>query len=291
MKTLRGFRGWLTSGVSLLPRTACAAILLLSSARCQAQPPAAVEAKTVEGKVQQMTTAPKGEIDGAVLDDGTLIHWPPHLQDRFTRVVVLGEPIRATGRTETGRAGDVRFEVDNVSNTRTNVSTTNPDYASVRPRPADGPRGRGKKGPRTRGERPEQMATADRGETVDVKGTVTRVTTAPRGEIDGAVLDNGTLLHWPPHMQDQFTTVVKAGEQVRATGRTETGGKGDTHFEVQSVTNTRTNQTIENTDLIASSPSTGLRRDDAAEHTRQLNDLGRQIEQLRREVERLRRDK
>src|ERR1700678_1571992 len=38
---------------------------------------------TVQGTVRRSTTAPMGQIDGAVLDDGTLIHWPPHLGDRM----------------------------------------------------------------------------------------------------------------------------------------------------------------------------------------------------------------
>src|SRR5436309_15386804 len=80
-------------------------------------------------------------------------------------------------------------------------------------------------------------------ETSTVRGRIDRFTTAPRGEVDGAVLDDGTWLHWPPHLEDQFKGILKEGDRVRATGRTETGPKGDTHFEVQSVTNLRSNAT------------------------------------------------
>ncbi len=47
--------------------------------RAVAEPPAppAAESKTVRGAVKSFTTAPMGEVDGAVLDDGTVIHWPP----------------------------------------------------------------------------------------------------------------------------------------------------------------------------------------------------------------------
>ena len=68
-----------------------------------------------------------------------------------------------------------------------------------------------------------------------------RFTTAPRGEVDGVVLDDGTWLHWPPHMEDRFKDILKEGDRVSATGRTETGPAGDTHFEIQSLTNLRTN--------------------------------------------------
>jgi TolA-binding protein len=92
-------------------------------------------------------------------------------------------------------------------------------------------------------------------------------------------------------MQDVFTSAVKAGDQVRAAGRTETGRKGDTRFEVQSVTNTRTNVTAENPDSVrlASPLTNGQRRDTTTDREPRLQYLERQIEQLQREVERLRR--
>jgi hypothetical protein len=76
----------------------------------------------------------------------------------------------------------------------------------------------------------------DRGDVSTVRGTIDRMTTAPLGEVDGAVLNDGTWLHWPPHMQDRFTAIAKERARVEATGRTETGPVGDRHFEVQSVT-------------------------------------------------------
>ena len=149
MRTRQGIKDWLARAFHQLPHTACAAILLLSAARCPAQPPAAAEARSVEGKVQRYKTAPKGEIDGALLDNGSSLHWPPHLQDRFTNVVAEGARVRATGRTETGPEGDVHFEVDTVTNTQSNVSATNPDFGFGPPEPPWGPRGRGRRGSST----------------------------------------------------------------------------------------------------------------------------------------------
>ncbi len=128
-----------------------------------------------------------------------------------------------------------------------------------------------------------------------VRGTVQRFTTAPRGEVDGAVLDDGTWLHWPPHLQDRFANLLKEGDRAQATGRTETGPAGDTHFEVQSVTNLRTNATAENPDLAAAPPPPapgprGIAPSRAADREQRLRDLQDQVEQLRREIERLRRE-
>jgi hypothetical protein len=66
-----------------------------------------------------------GEVDGAVLDDGTVIHWPPHLAHRFTAIVVRDEPVKVSGWMETGPAGDRHLEVQTATNFRTNVSANN----------------------------------------------------------------------------------------------------------------------------------------------------------------------
>jgi hypothetical protein len=252
-----------------------AAGLLAVSAWSMAQPVGEGETQTVTGTVKNQTTAPRGEIDGAVLDDGTVIHWPPHLEERFKSLAAQGERVRVTGRLETGPKGDTHFEVATLTNLRTKTSADNDA-----PPPPRGPRGkREKRGPRPQ---PERFAGA---ETRTVTGKVTDATTAPRGEIDGAILDDGTVIHWPPHLQERFKDLATRGERVRVTGWMETGRRGDTHLEVRSVTNLRTNESRnreEGAPAAAAAP---------ADREQRLRDLERQMDQLRREIERLRREK
>src|SRR5437773_1875019 len=96
-------------------------------------PPPGTEFRTARGTVKEFTTAPMGEVDGALLEDGTSLHWPPHLQSRFADLLKKGDKVRATGRTETGPAGDTHFEVQNVTNLRTNATAENPDFAAGPP--------------------------------------------------------------------------------------------------------------------------------------------------------------
>jgi hypothetical protein len=106
------------------------------------------------------------------------------------------------------------------------------------------------------------------------------------------VLDDGTWLHWPPHMEDRFKDILKEGDRVRATGRTETGPAGDTHFEVQSVTNLRTDAKAENPNFAVGPPPPPPGRaavpGRAADREQRLRDLEDQVEQLRQEIQRLR---
>jgi hypothetical protein len=267
-------KSWLFGGATL------AGLLVSGWAVSRAQSPVAGPSTTAQGRVQSFTTAPRGEVDGAMLDNGTWIHWPPHLQDRFHGILTVGDQVRATGRTETGPAGDTHFEVQNVTDLRSNATAENPDYAAGPPVP---PRGPGRRGPR--------IAT---GPERTVTGMVRSLNTAPRGEIDGAVLDDGTLVHWPPHMQDRFRGIVAVGDQIRAVGRTETGPAGDTHFEVESVTNLRSNATVTNPDLAPLGPNAGVNPatgvpGPAIELEQRLRNLESRLDQLQREIEQLRR--
>jgi hypothetical protein len=233
---------------------------------------------TVRGTVREVTTAPKGEVDGLILNDGTWVHWPPHLQGRFKDIAGKGDRVRATGYWETGPAGDTKLEVSALTNLGTDQTATNPD----RPPPAAARVGAGP-GPRA-------------GEARTVRGKVERFTTAPRGEVDGAMLDDGTWLHWPPHMQNRFSVILKVGDRVRATGRTETGPKGDTHFEVERVTNLRTDEAAENPDFADGPPppprgGPRVAPRPAANREQRLRDLEDQVQQLQREIQRLRRER
>jgi hypothetical protein len=93
-------------------------------------------------------------------------------------------------------------------------------------------------------------------------------------------------------MQDRFTDILKKGDRVTATGRTETGPAGDTHFEVQIVTNQRSNAKAENPDFAdGPPPGRGVAPGRPADRDQRLRDLEDQVDQLRREIQRLRRDR
>ncbi len=281
----------LTRASRLIPLASVALALSFALSEANAQPPRAGDVKQFEGRVQSRTTAPMGEVDGAVLDDGTVIHWPPHLAGRFTAIAVTGDRIRAAGRIETGPGGDTHLEVQTVTNLRTSASAEN----EVGPPPP--PPGPGRLvSPPPRGPRVRPGAFDSRiGPEKTAQGRIGNMTTAPMGEVDGAVLDDSSVIHWPPHLADRFTAVVTRGDRVKVSGWMETGPAGDTHLEVQTATNFRTNATASN-DIgppaarpapdgagdFAPAPATN----DQVE--RRLKALEDQIAQLREEIQRLR---
>jgi hypothetical protein len=258
-----------------------------------AQGPASAATRTAQGTVRRMTTAPMGEIDGAVLDNETVLHWPPHLSERFTAIVATGDRVRAVGWMETGPDGDTHLETQTITNLRTNAAREN-DAPPLGPGPRSGPL---PPPPPRRVLRLENEPAAANSRVV--QGTVGRLTTAPMGEIDGAVLDDGNVIHWPPHMADRFTPVVVKGDRVEFKGWTETGPAGDVRFEVQTATNLRTNASVRSElgDPLPPRPlrsAPGSSRDFESNPApvesveRRLQALEDQIAQLRDEIRRFR---
>jgi hypothetical protein len=254
-------RSLVAGGAVILPL-----LLLFLLVEAKAQSPEQRDLKNVQGNVESFTTAPRGEVDGAVLSDGTTIHWPPHLGDRITGIIAKGDQVRASGWMESGPAGDAHLEVQNIKNLRTGLSFDRPDAPPL-PKPA----------PRDLRARPAPA------ETKTVEGNVQSLTTAPRGEVDGAVLDNGTTLHWPPHLGSQISNIAVKGDRIRAMGWMETGPEGDSHLEIQSITNLRTNDSF-NRPGGSLSPRGGNIEE-------RLRALEERVDQLFREVERLRKDR
>src|SRR5262249_47415370 len=157
----------------------------------------------------------------------TVVHWPPHLEKKFTALVEKGDRVEVIGRRETLPKGEKVLEARTVTNLGTRESYTNDGNA---PAPPKGKKGKGK------GKGKDRFIGTDR----TVTGKVERFTEAPKGEIDGMELSDGTVVHWPPHMERQFTAIVKKGDRVRVVGWDETKPKGEKVLEVRSVTNLAT---------------------------------------------------
>lgn len=232
-------------------------------------PPPGAEILTVRGTVREFTTAPKGEKDGVMLNDGTWAHWPPHLEDRFSTIVAKGDKVKVIGWMATDKKGSTKLEVSSLTNLNTNQTRENDRF------PPDVIEGR---------------SGAGFGDAVTANGTVRDFTTAKKGETDGFILSDGRWVHWPPHMASRFANTVVKGDKVRVVGFMETGKKGETKLEVSTLTNLRTNKTVENPDRptsLADRPIQGK----AVDRDARIRALEEQVEQLLTEIRQLRKKK
>ena len=107
--------------------------------------------------------------------------------------------------------------------------------------------------------------------------------------MNGLILRDGTWVHWPPHLENRFSDLAAKGGCVEVKGYLETGKKGETRLEDSTLTNLRTNKSVDNPDRPPRTGSALARRgEDVNERLQALQD---QIDQLRREVQRLRCEK
>jgi hypothetical protein len=265
--SIHAMRKWSVVGARL------ALVLLVGfSSEGQSRPPRRGEETTVRGTVKRFTTAPKGEVDGLVLDDDSVIHWPPHLENRFTAIVKKGDRVEVTGWKETNPEGVEQVEVRTLTNLRTKASRENDDA----PPP---------KGPKGKKDKKDKKDRKDVGVSKTVRGTVKRFTTAPKGEVDGLILNDDSVLHWPPHRESEFAKIAQKGDQIEATGRVETNPEGVRQLEVRTLTKVGANEQLP-------APRPALRGETEASSTdRRLRALEEKVDRLLDELKRVKREK
>jgi hypothetical protein len=275
-----------------------AAIGLAVWEQIQAQTPDP-EISVVRGNVEDFTVTADGEVEGAILDNGTetVLYWPARLQGRMAEILKPGVRVRAVGRRVTGPDGNPRFLVKSVTNLRTGETVDNADFVEG---PPVNPVAPAAQEPKEGSPRPVgSPSTSGAPKMLVARGDLERFTQSPSGEMDGAILDNEeeTVLHWPPRLQDKFTGILKLGDRVRATGHRVVSPEGNPLFVVMSVTNMRTRETVENPDYreprtrapANTRPTRG--GPTPADWEQRLAQLETQVDELRREIARLRAQK
>lgn len=168
------------------------------------------ESSSKQGKVESILKNDHGDVDGLMLENGTWVHFPPHMGDRISSIVKIGDSIHVEGRSETTPKGENVFEISELVNGKETVRI-------APPHPPRGP-----KPPHD--ERPMSAA-----------GKVTEFARAPHGEIDGLVLEDGTIVKFPPHQDQELKELVSIGDKVEIEGRRHTTPEGDIHLHADKI--------------------------------------------------------
>jgi hypothetical protein len=175
------------------------------------------------GQVQQFTLTPRGDIDGLILTDGTEVKTPPHLSTEIAYAVKPGDTVTIHGL----HAAAVPL-VQAVSVT---------DEATGRTVVDNGPAGPGR---RPGAPPPPAPAGPDAGPVApipgltEVQGRVRMSLHGPQGDVNGALLDDGTALRLPPPEAYRFATLLQPGQVLVAEGRGFANAIGKV-FEVQQL--------------------------------------------------------
>jgi hypothetical protein len=147
------------------------------------------------GTVSRFVINPEGDVDGFLLGDGSLVHFPPRMSAQLVNAIHPGDSVRIAGFRDGG--GNVTAQ--QITNDRTSQQVID------QPPPVNAMR----VPPELRGAGLVKLS---------VEGTVARVTTAPRGEPDGVMLSNGTVIKMPPPVAQQFANLMRPDVVVAASG-------------------------------------------------------------------------
>jgi hypothetical protein len=145
-----------------------------------------------KGKIAGYSLTPRGDVDGVFLDNGTEVHFPPHLG---TQIVFTARPGDAV--TIHGLQARSLPLVQGVSLTN---DATNQTVTDTGPPGGPGPRGPG------------------RGEPLEAQGRIKMQLHGPRGDLNGVLLEDGTMIHLPPPEAQRLAAQLAPGQTIFASG-------------------------------------------------------------------------
>ena len=151
---------------------------------------------SLTGHLSRWLVNPNGEADGFLLKDGTQVVFPPHLSAALLDAVKPGEAMEIVGwRGATDQV--VRASVVRVTASGRVVADTPPD-PRLGPPPA----------PRAVGALTSIVA----------NGRVATALYTDRGDVNGALLQDGTIVRFPPHLGPTLSVSLQPGASLYARG-------------------------------------------------------------------------
>ncbi|WP_204250061.1 hypothetical protein [Rhodoferax koreensis] len=160
-------------------------------------PPPPLEAPSapsaVTGRIQQWLVNPNGEVDGLMLADGTQVGFPPHLSTTMLQNFKPGDTVQVTG-WRTPNLPVVRAASVGAGNRRVDIQ---PPATGLPPPPPRDP----------------AALTA-----MSASGKVARLLYTDRGDANGVLLDNGSIVRFAPHLGAGLVPGLQVGSSVWARG-------------------------------------------------------------------------
>lgn len=151
----------------------------------------------IQGKVTQYLMNPHGEVDGLLLSDGTQVHFPPHMAKDLVGTVKPDDSVSVQGYRNFD--GPV-VKAYTITNTQTGLSITEREPGLL-DRPIMPPSVR-------------DLSLVER----HAEGIVRVLLYGPRGEVNGVVLEDRSIVRVPPHAAYQVASLLQVGQPISAVG-------------------------------------------------------------------------
>jgi hypothetical protein len=87
--------------------------------------PSKAKFKTLEGVVSKFLFGPDEVIHGLLIDDGTRVRWPQEITYTFTKIVNVGDKVKASGWLQKSPSGEMNLEVRTLTNLTNRKTASN----------------------------------------------------------------------------------------------------------------------------------------------------------------------
>ena len=161
---------------------------------------AAAQLPAIQGAVAQYSLTPRGDVDGVILADGTLVHLPPHLGPALVAGVHPGDQVTIHG-LHARAIPLVQALTIHDDATDATITDDGPPAGPPRPRAADL-------------------------QPLSESGRIKADLYGPRGDLDGVLLDDGTQIHLTPPEAERLQAQLAPGATIAANGRGYAGPLG-----------------------------------------------------------------
>jgi hypothetical protein len=154
----------------------------------------------IQGQVAQYSLTPRGDVDGVILQDGTQVHLPPHLGGQLVQAIKPGDTVTIRGLKAQALPLIQALSITSEKSSQAVVDSGPPAMP------------------------PQPLAMAY--QWLNVQGRVREPLYGPRGDMNGALLDDGTQIHLPPDQAWTLGQELQAGRTLIAQGYGVTGAYG-----------------------------------------------------------------
>lgn len=157
----------------------------------------------IQGKVASYSLTPRGDVEGLILTDGTEVHMAPHLGTQLVFAVKPGDAVTIRGL----KARSVPMvQAMSITNDATSTAVTDNGPSGG---PPDGPGRGGPRGPRSGAD--QQQLTA--------QGRIKAALHGRQGEVNGAILEDGTIVRLPPPEAQRLAAQLTPGSALYVQGQ------------------------------------------------------------------------
>ena len=153
-------------------------------------------APAAEGKVSRLLVNPFGEVDGLLLDTGTLVTFPKHMGEQLTASVKPGDTVEVKGYPEA--AGQIKgYVITNSRSGQSLMAQSGPSKGAMK--------------------MPKHLQSVGL-LAMSAQGKIRYLHYGRHGEVNGVILSDGTSVRFPREVSYQFEPMLKIGQSITASG-------------------------------------------------------------------------